>query len=187
MEKKKNTLVLRILTAVCFLWLPVNAITAFVSEKVYESENVLTIVVAALPFVAGLFMVIGALVGSRVMIGLGSFIYVLQAGYRIFSYIMMLSEYVQKDARKALIGVILYSVLLLLAFLFLALACFVKKSDLALCLLTIVLFVAWFFVFRGQIPAGASKWPLQLVIAGAGSVLGTIFLALFFAINKKKE
>ena len=185
MEKKNKGTVLRILTAICFLWLPVNGAMNFISGKIYESGDILAIVVGALPFIAGIFVVIGALLGSRVVIGLGAVIYVLQAGYSIYVYIMQMLQNLPDEAKKSFRSLILVTALMLLAFLFLALACFVKRSDLALCIFTIALFVGWFFVRRGQIAADASQLPL--ILTAAGSVLGTILLALFFAVRKDKK
>ena len=129
---------------------------------------------------------IGALLGSRVVIGLGSVIYVLQAGYSIYVYIMNMQQDLPDEGKKGFRSLIITTALMLLAFLFLALACFIKRSDLALCIFAVVLFVVWFFVRRGQLPDGAAKWPLQLVLTAAGSVLGTILSALLFAVRKKK-
>ena len=186
MEKTSKNMVLRILIAVCFIWLPVNVVRYFISSKTYESGNILAMVVALLPVIAGLFIVIGALLGSRVVIGLGSVIYVLQAGYSIYVYIMNMQQDLPDEGKKGFRSLIITTALMLLAFLFLALACFIKRSDLALCIFAVVLFVVWFFVRRGQLPDGAAKWPLQLVLTAAGSVLGTILSALLFAVRKKK-
>ena len=67
----------------------------------------------------------------------------------------------------------------------LALACFIKRSDLALCILAIVLFAVWFFVRRSGYAADQSQLPLMLTAGGA--VLGTIITAMFFAVTKKKK
>lgn len=184
MEKKNKNTILRILIAVCFLWLPINGVDSIISSKIYESSAVLALVVGLLPAIAGLFIVIGALLGSRVVIGLGSIIYVLQAGYSIYVYILNMQGDLPDDGKKSFRSLILTTALMLLAFLFLALACFIKRSDLALCIFAVALFVAWFFVRRGQLSAEASQLPL--ILTAAGSVLGTILSAMLFAVRKKK-
>ena len=184
MEKKNKNTVLRILIAVCFLWLPINGVKNIITSKIYESGDVMALVVGLLPAIAGIIIVIGALFGSRVLIGLGSVIYVLYAGYSIYVYIMNMQGDLPDDGKKSFRGLILTAALMLLAFLFLALACFIKRSDLALCILAVILFVAWFFVRRGQISAEASQLPL--ILTAAGSVLGTILSAILFAVRKKK-
>ena len=184
MEKKNKNTVLRILIAVCFLWLPINGVKNVITSKIYESGDVMALVVGLLPAIAGIIIVIGALFGSRVLIGLGSVIYVLYAGYSIYVFIMNMQGDLPDDGKKSFRGLILTAALMLLAFLFLALACFIKRSDLALCILAVVLFVAWFFVRRGQISAEASQLPL--ILTAAGSVLGTILSAILFAVRKKK-
>ena len=188
MEKKNKGIVLRILMAICFLWLPVNGAMNFISGKIYESGDILATVVGALPFIAGVFIVIGALLGSRILIGLGSVIYVLQAGYSIYVYVMQMLQDLPDEAKKSFRGLILVTALMLVAFLFLALACFIKRSDLAWCIFAAAVFVAWFFVRRSQLAADASQLPL--ILTAAGSVLGSIITALFFAIRRnsnKKE
>ena len=51
--------------------------------------------------------------------------------------------------------------------------------------LAIVLFVVWFFVRRSGYAADQSQLPL--ILTAAGSVLGTILSAVFFAVTKKKK
>ncbi len=89
------------------------------------------------------------------------------------------------EAKKSFRGLIISTALMLLALLVLALACFIKRSDLALCILAVVLFVVWFFVRRSGYTAGQSQLPL--ILTAAGSVLGTIITAAFFAVTKKKK
>ena len=186
MEKKNSNIALRILIAICFLWLPINGARAFITGKVYESGDVLAMVVALLPAVAGLFIVIGALLGSRIVIGLGSVIYVLYAGYSIYVYVMqMMQGGLPDEAKKSFRSLIITTALILVAFLFLALACFIKRSDLAWCIFAAAVFVAWFFVRRSQLAADASQLPL--ILTAAGSVLGSIIMALLFAVRRNKK
>ena len=186
MEKTNKNIVLRILIAICFVWLPINGALSFLSAKTYLSGDPLAITLGLLPVVAGLFIVFSALFNARAGIGIGCMIYVLQAGYSIYVSIMNMQQGLPDEGKKSFRGLILATALILLAFLFLALACFIKRSDLALCILAVIFFIVWFFVRRGQIPAEASKWPLQLVLTAAGSVLGTILSAMLFAVRKKK-
>ncbi|MBR3302378.1 MAG: hypothetical protein IKI73_06935 [Firmicutes bacterium] len=185
MEKKNKTLVLRILMAVCFLWMPVNGVRGLISANVLQSGDIVAILAAALPALAGLVLLIGALTGSRVVMGIGCVIDLLCLGYSIYVYIMSMQQDLPAEAKKGFRGLIISTAIMLLALLVLALACFIKRSDLALCILAVVLFVVWFFVSRSGYAAGQSQLPLMLTAGGA--VLGTIITAMFFAVTKKKK
>jgi len=183
--KNNKTLVLRILIAVCFLWMPVNGVRGLISANVLQSGDIVAILAAALPALAGLVLLIGALTGSRVVMGIGCVIDLLCFGYSIYVYIISMQQDLPAEAKKSFRGLIISTALMLLALLVLALACFIKRSDLALCILAIVLFVVWFFVRRSGYAADQSQLPL--ILTAAGSVLGTILSAVFFAVTKKKK
>ena len=185
MGKKKSNILIRIITAICFVWVLVLGARTFIADKMYESTDILTMVVAALPILAGLLMLIGALTGARVVFGIGSVVYLIYKGFEIFYYVMQMQESAADEARKSFRGLIIASALMLLAFLFLALACFNKKADLALCLLTAALFVAYFFVSRSKLAADESQ--LMLILTSAGSVLGTILMGITMALGKGTE
>ena len=185
MNKKKKNMVLRIIIAICFLWMPVNGVRRLISSNVLQSGDIVAMIAAALPALAGLVLLIGALTGSRVVMGIGCIIDVLCLGYSIYVYIMSMQQDLPAEAKKSFRGLIISTAIMLLALLVLALACFIKRSDLALCILAIVLFVVWFFVRRSGYAADQSQLPLMLTAGGA--VLGTIITAMFFAVTKKKK
>lgn len=185
MKSKNNYIVLRILIAVCFLWMPVNGVRSFIYSNVLPSGNILAIIIALVPAIGGVVLLTGALTGSRILIGVGAVIRLLSEGYSIYVYISQMQPGVPDEVKKSFRSLIISSVLVLLALLFLALACFIKRSDLALCILTIVLFVVWFFVRRSGYAAGQSLLPL--ILTAGGSVVGTLLLAFFMAFSKKKK
>lgn len=185
MEKTSKHIVLRLLIAVCFLWLPVNGARAFLASKTYLSGEPLAIVLGLAPVIAGLFIFISALVDSRIGIGIGAILYVLYQGYAIYVYYMnMQQQGLPDEAKKSFRSLIISTGLIILAFLILALACFIERIDIALCIIAAILFVVWFFVSRSGAPADQPQ--LQRILTTCGSVLGTILMAMFFAVKKKK-
>ncbi|MCR5010240.1 MAG: hypothetical protein K6A91_04810 [Clostridia bacterium] len=184
MEKTRKNMALRILIAICFLWMPVNGVRRLISSNVLQSGDIVAMIAAAVPAIAGLVLLIGALTGSRVVMGIGCVIDLLYLGYSIYVYIMSMQQDLPAEAKKSFRGLIISTALMLLALLVLALACFISRSDLALCILAVILFVVWFFVRRSGYAAGQSQLPL--ILTAAGSVLGTILSAVFFAVKKKK-
>ena len=187
MKNNKPSIVLRIITAICFIWVLVNGAQSFITGKIYESGDIMAIVVAALPVLAGLLILIGALVGARVVFGIGAIVYLIYTGFEIYYYVTQMFQDIPAETKAGFRGLIITLALIFLAFLFLALACFNKRADLALCLLSAALFVVYFFVRRSQLPADASKWPLSLVLTSAGAVVGTILMGMTMALGKNKE
>ena len=182
---KKKNLLLGILTAVCFLWMPINGVKAAITSKIFESGDIIAIVFALLPALAGVVLIIGALFGARIVAGIGAVLFLIPQAYSIYVYIMQLQTDLPDEAKKGFRGLILTTAIMILAFLFLALACFDDKRDLAFCIITVLLFVAWFFVRNSQLAADASKLPL--ILTAVGSVLGTILLGISMAVQGKKK
>ena len=182
---KKKSLILGILIAVCFLWMPINGVRAAITSKIFESGDIIAIVFALLPVLAGLVLIIGALASSRVVAGIGAVLYIIPTAYSVFVYFMQLQNDLPDEAKKSFRGLILSNAIIILAFLFLALACFDDKRDLAFCIITVLLFVGWFFVRNAQLAADASKLPL--ILTAAGCVLGTILLGILMAVQGKNK
>ena len=182
---KKKNLILGIITAVCFLWMPVNGVRAAITSKMFESGDIVAIVFALLPVLAGVVLIIGALFGARIVAGIGAVLFLIPQAYSIYVYIMQLQQDLPDEAKKSFRSLILSSAIMILAFLFLALACFDDKRDLAFCIIGVLLFVAWFFVRNSQLAAEAPKLPL--ILTAVGSILGTILLGVSMAVQGKKK
>ena len=185
MKNKTSKMVLRILTAVCFLWILVNGAISFISGRIYESGDIITIVLALLPVIAGIVIIIGALTDSHIVIGLGAVIYLIPMIYSVYTGIQQLQSFTTDEMKAHMRGLIISSGLIILAFLFLALACFDKKRDLAFCVFSAALFVAWFFVRRSYLSADDSQ--LSIILTAAGSVIGTILIGFSMVLRRRKK
>ena len=184
-----KNVVIRVIAAICFLPLFISSVRTPFTGGTIQYGNAWQIAVSFIPALVILLIIVGILTGKPVVSGVGAaiyaIVYILTISSLFQAYASMKGQGFPETTVANIRNALISNVLLILAFLFLALGCFIRKRGNLLCMISAGIFLVR--AVQRQLMLRIEAPAFSIILNSVALIAGTVLIGRYLAAEKEEK